>query len=247
MSLSREETHVVDLIDPSSESLYPMIHPDELARAIEITGSRYALCILLAKRAKQIHWHRRRTAVGLGSSVRQALEDIVTRQIAFFLPGESDRPDRLTDFATPPLLLAEKENELTDYSLLSLYALARANLENDGRAFVDKDYLVQAGVSSSSEEGFEAQAFDIKVASRLEKIPFDFLIHLVGRLKLVGDCQRRLYYDPLDADLQLVDFKFKVLDTGPNLVSVDCYHDRRWLRTFEFTFDAVDIQMKAVA
>ncbi|MEK6280348.1 MAG: hypothetical protein AABN95_08350 [Acidobacteriota bacterium] len=145
------------------------------------------------------------------------------------------------------MLLAEKKTELTDYALLSLYALAKANLENDGRVLVGKDYSVQAGVSSSLEEGFAAHAFEIKVSSQLEKIPFDFLIHLVGRLKLVGDCQRRLYFDPLNADLQLVDFKFKVLDSGPNLVSVDCYHDRRWLRTFEFTFDAVDIQMKAVA
>jgi hypothetical protein len=226
-----------------------MIHPDELARAIEMTGSRYAVCILLAKRAKQLHWHRRRTDVGLGALARQALDDIVYRRIEYFLPASAtpDMQRQLWEEPLTPRLLAEKEAELTDYALLSLYALAKANLENDGSVLVGNDYSVQAGVSSSPEKSFQSQPFDIEVSHRLEKIPFDFLIHLVGKLKLVGDCQHRLYYDPLNPDLQLAEFKFKVLDEGPNLVSVDCYHDRRWLRTFEFTFDAVEIDMKAVA
>jgi len=224
-----------------------MIHPDELAKAIEMTGSRYAVCILLAKRARQIQWHQRSTSVGLGSSVRQALDDILARRIAFYLPAADHFDQRRLSGQAKPLLLTAAEAELSDYALLSLFALVRANVEDDGSTIVGKNYSIQAGISSTPAQDFSAQPFDIRVKSRLEKIPFDFLIHLVGHLKLSGDCQRRLYYDPLNPDLQLTEFRFRVLGSGSNLITVDCYHDRRWLRTVEFTFDSIDVEMKAVA
>lgn len=215
-----------------------MIHPDELAQAIEMTGSRYALCILLAKRVRQIRWHQRRPGIGFGAYARQALDDVINRKIDFFLSAAE---------AQTAKLLAAKNSELIDYALLSLFALSRANLENDGTVYVGREYSIEAGISATADESFTANPFDIKVSRHLDRIPFDFLIHLIGDLKLIGDCQRRLDYDPWKTDPQLIEFMFDVLDEGSNLVSVDCYHDRRWLRTFEFNFKSIRMKMKAVA
>lgn len=220
------------------------------------------LCVLASQRAKQIHYHRRNTDGRLGPAIKQALREIIRGQVRFTIEvGQGERsslpsglparhlPTAADGRGSPgraeerPQLRGAAEPQLADYTPLSLYALARINLENDDRALVGESYSVKVGVSSQAMEEFEAQPFDITVRSRSERLPFDFTIHLNGRLELVGDWHRHLLYDPLDANLQTVDFEFRVVEKGRNQIDVDCYYRRRWLRAFQFSFDSVEVQL----
>jgi len=240
-----------------------MIEIGLIEDGIRAAGNRYMLCVLASQRAKQISRHRRETDSRLGPAIKQALSEIIRGQVSFyiedkqgnrFLPSSRTKEGLLQVIGDHKLLpenMAERvalrgaaeESNLVDYTLLSLYALARVNLEHDARAFVGETYSVQVGISSKAMEEFEAQPFNIPVQSRSERLPFDFMIHLTGNLKLVGDWHQHLLYDPLDAELQSVDFKFRIVEQGQNQVDVDCYYQRRWLRTFQFTFDSLQLQL----
>lgn len=229
---------------------------------IRAAGNRFMLCVLASQRAKQIYYRRRNTDGGMGSAIKQALSEVIRGQVRFTIRDERSNksflPTSLVSWL-PRLaganqsfleqmeeraqLRGAEEPHLADYTLLSLYALGRINLEDNGRAFVGKTYSAEVGVSSQAMEEFEAQPFNITVQSRSERLPFDFMIHLTGNLELIGDWHRHLLYDPLDADLQSVNFQFRVIEQGPNQVDVDCYYRRRWLRAFQFSFDSVEVQL----
>ena len=221
------------------------------------------LCVLASQRAKQIYHLRKDTDRRLSPAIKQALSEIIRGQVRFTIegsPGEQlSLPSRMSEWLPrfaganrgfldhvaerAQLRGATGESHLVDYTLLSLYALGRINLENDDRAVVGKTYSVDVGISSQTSEDFQVQPFDITVQSHLERLPFDFTIHLTGNLELVGDWHKRLLYDPLNADLQSVGFKFRVSEKGQNQVDVDCYYQRRWLRTFQFTFESAEVQL----
>lgn len=252
-----------------------MIEVGEIDEGIWAAGNRYMLCVLASQRAKQIYRHRGQFDGRIGPCIKQALIEVIRGQVNYFITQSTEQHELLNShdgllaasITKPSLLQAmaskgrleeymigrqdvpriSQKPSLEDYALLSLYALARLNLEEDNRAFVGETYSVQVGVSHSTPEGFESQPFDIAVHSKSEHVPFDFMFHIVGSLELVGDWHKRLLYDPLNTKLQSVDFKFRVIGEGPNQVDVDCYYQRRWLRTFQFSFDSVDVQVLEAA
>lgn len=65
-----------------------------------------------------------------------------------------------------------------DASQLPLLAIARADLEQDNRAFAGKTYPVDAGISPG---------FQITVEGPAEPIPFDIILHAGEHVELVGD------------------------------------------------------------
>lgn len=248
-----------------------MIPLGEIDRAIDAAGNRYMLCVLASQRAKQLYRGRGQFDRRIGSCIKQALVEVIHGQINYFIKESALQPDLLNwheglltassgrrnmlqiaaknmwlpDYMSheQPLPKLGEKIGLEDYALLSLYALARLNLEEDNNAVVGEVYSVQVGVSANTPEGFESQSFDITVRSKSEHIPFDFMIHITGNLELIGDWHKHLLYDPLNVDLQSVDFKFRVTGVGKNQVDVDCYYQRRWLRTFQFDFDSVEVQV----
>jgi DNA-directed RNA polymerase subunit K/omega len=248
-----------------------VINLGEIDKAINAAGNRYMLCVLASQRAKQLYRGRGQFDGRIGSCIKQALQEVIRGQINYFITDSVQQPELLSwheglldaSSAKQGLLRAVGKNRwlpnylkegqtlpmlgekpgLEDYALLSLYALARLNLEEGNYALVGETYSMQVGVSAKASEEFESQPFDITVRSKSEHIPFDFTFHITGSLELVGDWHKRLLYDPLNADLQSVDFKFRVIGEGKNQVDVDCYYQRRWLRTFQFDFDSVEVHV----
>src|SRR5438128_12332213 len=120
---------------------------------------------------------------------------------------------------------------------MSLFALRRAELEEGGWRYVGRTYSVNVGISASAHPGFDAYPFEIQL-EEANLLPFNFLIHLTGNLTVKGEWHKSLDYDPTASDAQFVDFEFKIIKSGDSVVKVDCYHERRWLRTMRFEFEA---------
>ncbi len=122
---------------------------------------------------------------------------------------------------------------------LSLFAITRATLENDDRALVSKSYMVEAGISANKPENFRAEPFDVSVSNPAAPLLIDILVHASHNIELTTEWHKRLSYYPLNSEPQLVQFTFKVVAPGQSSLSIDFYHQRRWLRTVRLTFDAV--------
>jgi hypothetical protein len=205
-----------------------MIETWKVDKGIELTGNRYLLCELMSQRAKQLYRRHAPAGVNFAVCAARALDQIITGQLGFVAPA----------------ILSGSRVEVSasaDSILLSLFAQARLDLEKEGWAIVGKGYSAVVGISSSPSVGYEAQPFDITVQSRSAHMPFDFVIHLLGSLELLGDWHKRLYYDPTNPGLQSIDFNFEVTGQGSNALSIDCYHQRRWLRTIRFAFEAIEV------
>lgn len=130
--------------------------------------------------------------------------------------------------------------ELREQSLLSLYAIARTELEEGDWALVGQSYSIQAGVAQSKPEDFQAEPFDLMVDDMAEPVVFDILLHPGENIELATDWHKRLVYKPLNPQPQLIEFTFQVIASGHHSVTLDFYHKRRWLRTIRFEFDSVE-------
>ena len=162
--------------------------------------------------------------------------------------GEPTRNERLP--ATPDLpasassaaenLRAAPRPPVGEEIELSLFAIASVKLEEGDIALVGKTYTAQAGVSREKPEDFWAAPFNMVVKSVKEPITFDILLHESENIELITNWHRRLLYRPDDVEPQLATFRFQVVTPGKSLLVIDFYHERRWLRTMRFEFDAVE-------
>jgi len=123
---------------------------------------------------------------------------------------------------------------------LTLFAITRALLEADDRAFIGRIYSIQAGISQSKPENFEGEPFDLTVPDVTNYIPFDILLHESENIELSTEWHKRLLYNPNDLKPQLVDFTFQVIVPGHSILVIDFYQDRRWLRTARIEFDSIE-------
>ena len=123
---------------------------------------------------------------------------------------------------------------------LSLFAITNVVLEEGNVAFVDKTYALQAGIARNKPDNFRGEPFKLAVENVAEPITFDILLHESENIELITSWHRRLRYRPDNAEPQLATFKFHVVGQGKSFLVVDYYHERRWLRTMRFEFDAVE-------
>ncbi|HEY6540677.1 MAG TPA: transcriptional repressor LexA, partial [Ktedonobacteraceae bacterium] len=133
----------------------------------------------------------------------------------------------------------EQEN-LGEADDLDLYAIARTTLEEDNTAFVNKTYTVQAGISQTKPENFGGEPFQLQVESATEPVVFDILIPKSENIEIITNWHQRLRYKPDNIEPQLIKFEFRVLAPGKALLVIDFYHERRWLRTIRFDFNALE-------
>ena len=99
--------------------------------------------------------------------------------------------------------------------------------------------MVEAGISANKPENFRAEPFDVSVSNPAAPLLIDILVHASHNIELTTEWHKRLSYYPLNSEPQLVQFTFKVVAPGQSSLSIDFYHQRRWLRTVRLTFDAV--------
>ena len=123
---------------------------------------------------------------------------------------------------------------------LSLFAITNVVLDEGDIAFVGKMYALQAGIARNKPDDFWGEPFELAVENVTEPITFDILLHESENIELITNWHRRLRYRPDDAEPQLALFKFQVVTPGKSLLVIDFYHERCWLRTMHFEFDAVE-------
>jgi serine/threonine protein kinase len=124
--------------------------------------------------------------------------------------------------------------------VLSLFAIARSELEGDNRAIVGKVYSIEAGISQSKPEGFEGEPFKLPLPRSIRYLFVDILLHTSDNIELISHWQRRLRYDSSNAEPQFVGFKFRAVTPRRSSIAIDFYYERRWLRTVHLEFDAVE-------
>ena len=127
-----------------------------------------------------------------------------------------------------------------DKTELSLFAITNLALEEGDVAFVGKMYTLQAGIARNKPDDFWGEPFELAVDNPAEPITFDILLQESENIELFTSWHRRLRYRPDDAGPQLVTFRFQVVTAGKSSLVVDFYHERRWLRTMRFEFEAVE-------
>ncbi len=123
---------------------------------------------------------------------------------------------------------------------LSLSAIARASLEENEKAYVDKSYYIEAGISPSYPESFRGHAFDFFVPSINEPISLDILLHTSENITLTTNWHEDLFYDSRSLDTQLVKFGFFATTTGHSFLVIDFYYQLHWLRTIRLEFESVE-------
>jgi hypothetical protein len=123
---------------------------------------------------------------------------------------------------------------------ISLFAITNVVLDEGDIAFVGKMYALQAGIARNKPDDFWGEPFDLAVENVTEPITFDILLHESENIELITNWHRRLRYRPDDAEPQLAIFKFQVMEPGKSFLVIDFYHERCWLRTMHFEFDAVE-------
>lgn len=158
--------------------------------------------------------------------------------------GEVERlKSALSSFLPPYLDIDDTTNvewPKIEKSQLSLFAIARAELEEDDRAIVSEVYSVQVGISQSMPKGFEGGPVDVRVRNLAEPISFDVLLHTSENIELSTEWHKTLLYYPQIPDPQFVEFSFRVMAQGLCSLVIDFYHERRWLRTTRLEFDGVE-------
>lgn len=127
---------------------------------------------------------------------------------------------------------------------LSLHAIARADIEENNRAFVGKMYTVQAGISQHALEGFSGGSFRVSVPDPQQPLLFDILIHADGSLALSGEWRYRLRYDPRNSEPQFITCPFQARETGKGLLIISFYRERQWLQTIRLEVEGV-VQQQA--
>lgn len=124
--------------------------------------------------------------------------------------------------------------------LLSLFAIARTNLDEGEVAYVGKVYSVEAGIAREKRAEYKSEPFDLPLHGEVEPIEFDIILHPQENVELISEWQQRLVYHPVISEPQLVTFAFRAVKSGHSSFVVDFYHEQRWLRTIRFRFSAVE-------
>jgi serine/threonine protein kinase len=123
---------------------------------------------------------------------------------------------------------------------VSLFAIARAAVEEDDRAHVDKMYTVEAGIAQNKPQGFAGEAFTLPTQNPDEPVWFDILLHTSGNIEAVRVWHTRLRYDLRNPEPQLVPFYFRFIAPGTGTLSISFYHERRWLKTLHLTIETIE-------
>jgi len=152
------------------------------------------------------------------------------------VPAQQERASAWSSPASPPGSV-RPQAEKTE---LSLFAIANVVLDEGDIAFVGKMYTLQAGIARNKPDDFWGEPFELAVENVTEPITFDILLHESENIELITNWHRRLLYRPDDVEPQLATFRFQVVAPGKSLLVIDFYHERRWLRTMHFEFDAVE-------
>lgn len=140
-----------------------------------------------------------------------------------------------------PSLPSAKEGFIrTQDTQLKLFAIARAQLESDDRAFIGKTYFVEAGISQNTPEGFTGGRFNVTVQDSNAPIPFDIVVHAEKNIELLEGWHQRLRYIPTNAEPQLVHFPFKVTAEGKVALTINFYREQQWLHTVQLEFEGID-------
>ncbi len=189
--------------------------------------------------------------VGASSSLEELSNERSQLQ-AFFaalsqfktLEQQSNEPIKVEGTA---IGLIESQQPGSEHEILSLYAIARAVLEEDNRAFVGKIYTVQAGISRNKPESFRGEAFDPPLVDSDEAIPFDVLLHSSENVELIAQWRKHLTYAPRNAEIQLVEFPFRVRAPGNSFLVVDFYREHCWVKTIRLEFDAIELSSLTTA
>jgi len=139
-------------------------------------------------------------------------------------------------------LLAQVGSEgIEERPASALYALARANIEDDNQAIVGRAYTVDVGFSNSKPEFFPGEIVDLSMASSDTPSTFDILLHTSENIELRTKWYQRLRYDPGNPGLQTVQFLFQVLAPGHSTLTMDFYQEQRWLSSTKLEFDAIEM------
>ncbi len=175
---------------------------------------------------------------------------------SIYWPGEApssmERGEKKEAVTPPSSTLPDTEERQQEFKSLwpgaisqrpvrpSLFAIARAGLEEDDSAFIGKTYSVLAGVSQIKPKGFSWEPLDLPAPSPAEPIEFDILLHASENVELATEWFQRLRYDPGNPQPQLVEFLFRSLAPGHGSLAVNFYRERHWLKTIRFEFDVVE-------
>lgn len=123
---------------------------------------------------------------------------------------------------------------------VSLFAIARAALEENDRAHVDKMYIVEAGIAQNKPQGFAGEAFTLSAQNPDEPVWFDILLHTSGNIEAFRTWHTRLRYDLRNPEPQLVLFYFRFTAPGTGSLAITFYHERRWLKTLHLEIETIE-------
>lgn len=250
--MREEHSHATELYETAMRSLeradfdLAMYHSDQLA------GRRHAGWFPdLYEKAERLR-HETMEMQAEYSQATRFLEDAITSVERADLEMAMHLLDRLKSLRVTErapdlqhrLMQVEYEMDqrltrLRDASLLSLYSIARVHLNEGELAVVGRVYSMSVGIAWSQPEGFQGEPFDLLIRNVRESVPFDIILHPGENVQLIGDWHRQLVYELLQTRPQLVDCEFKITGPGPSVISVDFYHQRRWLATIRLEFESV--------
>lgn len=129
--------------------------------------------------------------------------------------------------------------ELHEKSPNALFALARISLENNNKAYVDKVYTIEAGISLGNAENLST-SWPTSLSSNMNNpVQFDIVLHTSENIALVTNWHGHLLYDPYSLETQLINFKFSVIEIGPSSITLDFYYQLQWLKTVRLEFESV--------
>ncbi|GAC1691449.1 MAG: hypothetical protein PVS3B3_14420 [Ktedonobacteraceae bacterium] len=123
---------------------------------------------------------------------------------------------------------------------LSLFAIARAKLEDDNRAIVGNIYTIEAGISQQRPADFYGQRFRVRVQDPTVPLPFSILLHASENVILLDSWYQRLIYDSRSLKPQLISCNFRLRTVGKSYVLINFYRERQWLKTVRFEFESIE-------
>lgn len=156
----------------------------------------------------------------------------------------------ITDFITNvsdairsilPRLGAVKQPETE----LSLYAFARAKLENDelgndDHALVGKEYTLEAGIAGQQLEEAVDEQLRITVQDPAQPLLFQILIQASPNITLLGEWSQPLRYSPLNTEPQFITCPFRLTAAGESSLLVNFYRERQWLKSIRLEFEGIE-------
>jgi Skp family chaperone for outer membrane proteins len=109
----------------------------------------------------------------------------------------------------------------------SLLAITHVSLEEGNKAFVGKEYSIQAGVAWDE-------------LDKARNVIFDLWLLTAENLRPTIDWHKSLQVNSFTTEPQLTTFGFEVLAPGQGSLAIDIYHKRYWLRTIRIQFECIN-------